>query len=144
MTLNAIGSRLHRFFAVLLVLALPLQGQAVASMSCHTGMSVETSSSGLAHANALIDAHATLHLHHQHSQPSADLSQSDLHHPLTSDSPVTAAACALCAACCFASTVGPTANTLPASIGTGHQPPFTWMASSYAGVVLDGLLRPPR
>ena len=167
MTWTATWKRLHRFFAVLIVLALPLQGQAVASMSCHTmptGLAASKATStvrmGHSHQQAPVHQHdhAVMHHHANHQESSQSIhgdhqanlaldsavfvTATDL--PGTPIDPMNADTCALCAAgCSMAAPLPAFHKSLPPST-TDHQQPAWHISSAYVGVVLDGLLRPPR
>lgn len=163
MTLNAIRHRLHRIFAVLLVLALPMQGQAVASMACHTANGFIASAESVAPIGHPHAAH-TLPVSHQHADGQTHLhtapvpvvasvadqtdlgllSLTDAVSGNVSDPVTTSNGCALCAACCFVSAGVPAASSLPHLSVANSAQPLGLIASAYAGVVLDGLLRPPR
>ncbi|WVN40984.1 hypothetical protein AOB54_05570 [beta proteobacterium MWH-UniP1] len=168
MTWTTTWKRLHRFFAVLVVLALPLQGQAVASMSCHTmpaGLAATQAMSaadmGHSHQQTVVHQHDHVAGHHQVSTPASN--------PLTHDSHVTTSAhsqivafaaptdlpsspsdmmnaesCALCAAGCSVAAPLPTVYKSVSPSPSDRQQPALLITSAYTGVVLDGLLRPPR
>ena len=168
MTWTTTWKRLHRFFAVLVVLALPLQGQAVASMSCHTlpaglAASQPMSAAGMGHSNQQTVVHLHEHAagHHQVSTPASNPLTNDSHvtnaaHPQSvalaepTDLPISpsdmmnAESCALCAAGCSVAAPLPTVYKSVSPSPSDRQQPAWLITSAYTGVVLDGLLRPPR
>lgn len=168
MTWTATWKRLHRFFAVLIVLALPLQGQAAASMSCHTmpagviaGKTALTERTDHSHQHARSHQHDhAAHHHHASSQERSHLlhgshlgtaaqdqvvglaATTDL--PDAQIDPMNAQSCAICAAGCSVAAPLPAAHKSISSSPTDQQQPAWQISAAYAGVVLDGLLRPPR
>jgi hypothetical protein len=133
--------KIRRLLAVLLLAALPLQGQAVAAMSCHSSAdSAELVSQAVLHEKS----HA--HDSHAHSHPAPDVifKAEGVHHTSgTEPAAQLASSCALCAASCAM------AHVIPVSVESS----FPQLESSsitlsstprYSSVVLEGLLRPPR
>ncbi len=139
--LRTVKLKIRRLLTVLLLAALPLQGQAVAAMTCH-------SMAGASELVSQADPHETSHAHdsHSHKHPSTDLSaEADLlHHALGTESVTQlTSSCALCAASCAM------AHVIPVSVESS----FPQLESTsitltstprYSSVVLEGLLRPPR
>jgi hypothetical protein len=142
MAITATLHRLRRFVAALIVLALPLQGQAVASMACHT----------------VSAGHAVGHHHASHNEPTQPIHGAHLAEtvsdrailvtatdlPGTPSDSMSAESCALCAAGCSVAAPLPASHKSISVSITDHQQPTWHISSAYAGVVLDGLLRPPR
>ena len=113
--------KIRRLLAVLLLAALPLQGQAVAAMSCH-----EQSHS---HAHVVTDVVSEAKESH--------------HTPGTEPAVQLASSCALCAASCAM------AHVIPVSVESSfpqlESTSITLTSTPrYSSVVLEGLLRPPR
>ena len=150
-------NRLRRFIAATLFLVLPLQGQAVASMSCH---SVQTAAAVSAQSPAAApDVHHHAHVGVQAAeaasvQPSAESEgqvpvatavQSADHHAPIQVGAAEPASCALCVACCMLSTALPNYSDSHSHSAVFKTPQL--QAASpvmFAGVVPEGLLRPPR
>lgn len=132
---------------VMLVVALPLQGQAAALMTCHGLKAVHEPGSMGPHVDSAVD-------HGQHHGPLAHGAQHIEHGP-ANDAHLTfqagqaqtdgtsSTSCALCSAFC---TMAAGLSQAVAQHTLEFRPPPVpkTTASVYAGVVLDGLLRPPR
>ena len=127
--------RLRQFIAATLFLVLPLQGQAVASMSCH---SVQTAA-----LSAQITA--TVQPAHEHAPATlqATVKEAHAHHAPIQAGAAEPASCALCVACCMLSTALPKYSDSHSAV---FKTPQLQAASPvmFAGVVPEGLLRPPR
>lgn len=145
---------IRRLICTLMVLALPLQGQAVASMSCHQ---LPQQSHQQHHAvkspgqAAQAQAAAILHQHadgktHVHAKPNADTKVAALNAGATDASSESAAQsadlCAACASCCSVSALTPKIISfehprVSLAIDAGA-------ASLHPSIEPDRLLRPPR
>ena len=124
-----------RILTLLLLLALPLQGQAAAAMTCH----------GLTPADIDSHTHATTAPeHHTHAHAAHAPHQAEVGDPITNSSHTAlAGACALCAATCFMAYGLPTRAALSFTEAAFHRP-SPGPTADFSSVVLEGLLRPPR
>lgn len=145
----------RELFTALLILALPLQGQAAASMTCHlmtkvSGPVVALSADSVSH-HGNHSSHEPAHLNQtaDHSNHSAAQTHPDLiptEHGTDQGSrflSLNDSVCAACAAACLM------AHALPEEItgsdfAANSSAVLITTPSPYAGVILDGPLRPPR
>jgi hypothetical protein len=142
-----VNKLLRSLLMIILVVALPLQGQAAALMTCHGLKTVHDLGATEPHVYAAVD-------HGQHQGPleqdaaysyldQAEHTHSALEAGQAETGGTSAASCALCSAFCTMATglsraVGqPTLDFRPPPLPQTTPP-------VYVGVVLDGLLRPPR
>lgn len=132
---------------VMMVVALPLQGQAAALMTCHSLKTLHEPSSVGPHVSAAADheqhhgklGQDTQHIEHgQADNPHLAFQAGQVHTEGTG-----ASSCALCSAFC---TMAVGLSQAGAQHTLEFRPPSLpqTTASVYVGVVLDGLLRPPR
>lgn len=150
---------LRRFFVWLLIVILPVQAYAAASMvacgprhermaaamaaSAHAGMRSDGSDAG-AHDHRAHDHRAHHHPDHEHAGPAShghDAAPADDAVSVSSDS--AGITCSACAACCVGAAlpVGDVALHSPAPVPGTLRPA---MAAPFDAVTLDGLERPPR
>lgn len=115
----------NRLLTILLLISLPLQGQAAAAMTCHGSAPTDLGSHVSAHA--------------AHASQSADAADPIASNPATAH----AGACALCAATCFMAYGLPAQASLTFTEAAFHRP-SPGPTADFASVVLEGLLRPPR
>jgi hypothetical protein len=133
---------------VMLVVALPLQGQAAALMTCHSPVAMESSAVQKQPPTAAVIEHSPHHGQLGHSAPHSQHLQADSpvlgdHSDQTQTGVTTTASCALCSAFCTMATGLP--QTVLQHTLDFRPPPLPQATPSvYVGVVLDGLLRPPR
>lgn len=124
-----------RILALLLLVALPLQGQAAAAMTCHGSTPANVGS----HTNATKAPEHHTHAHAAHASHLAEAAD-----PVTNSShSAHPGACALCAATCFMAYGLPAQASLTFTEAAFHRPSPRHTAD-FASVVLEGLLRPPR
>ena len=124
-----------RILALLLLIALPLQGQAAAAMTCHGSTPANVGS----HTNATKAPEHHTHAHTAHASHLAEAVD-----PVTNSShSAHAGACALCAATCFMAYGLPAQASLTFTEAAFHRPSPGPIAD-FVSVVLEGLLRPPR
>ena len=124
-----------RILALLLLIALPLQGQAAAAMTCHGSTPANVGS----HTNATKAPEHHTHAHTAHASHLAEAAD-----PVTNSShSAHAGACALCAATCFMAYGLPAQAALTFTEAAFHRPSPGPIAD-FVSVVLEGLLRPPR
>ncbi len=124
-----------RILTVLLLVALPLQGQAAAAMTCH-GAAL---AGGASHLSASMTPEGHAHSHASHAAHSAEAAE-----PANGSAvPPHAGACALCAATCFIAYGLPAQASLAFTEASFHRP-SPGPTADFASVVLEGLLRPPR
>jgi hypothetical protein len=152
-------TRLRRFFVVTLLLVLPLQGQAVASMSCHlvqgaglvsgTPLPAVNQAHAVNHSETAVQVSSADHSGHAHSHATPSNDQlildgvdSELM-PEGNTSTLLTESCALCATCCMLSAALPTHAASHSDLFKSPQPQLLPPAL-LAGVVPEGLLRPPR
>lgn len=118
-------AQVRRLLAMLLLLALPLQGQAVSSMNCHS-----TEHNG--HPVSLVsDAGQDGAIQHLHDTPQSET---------TTQQP---GSCALCVGSCAMAHAIPAAPAGLAAVPYSN-PISALPTPRYLSVVLEGLLRPPR
>lgn len=151
--------RLRRFVAATLFLVLPLQGQAVASMSCHSVqedrlvLGTQSPHSLQAHpahhADVSAEGASADHTGHAHSHATPTDHPRDLDGV---DSVSTAESgtnmqpsdsCVLCSTCCMLSTALPTHIASHSDLFKAPLPQLA-PATMLVGFVPEGLLRPPR
>jgi len=137
--LHRLASQGRRVLALMLLVSLPLQGQAAATMECH----------GYARGDTQDQLHSEGHYyyHHQHQhhdQAAAEQTQEDHHQPKRSLASLPdVSTCAVCAGCCVMSAVIPiTTQVIIAKVQ--RVSPETLALSHYTGFTPEGLLRPPR
>ena len=119
----------------LLLMALPLQGQAAAAMTCHGSTPAIAGS----HTNATKAPEHHTHTHAAHASHVAEAAD-----PVSNSShSAHAGACALCAATCFMAYGLPAQASLTFTEAAFHRP-SPGPTADFASVVLEGLLRPPR
>lgn len=124
-----------RILALLLLVALPLQGQAAAAMTCHGSTPANVGS----HTNATKAPEHHTHAHAAHASHLAEAAD-----PVTNSShSAHPGACALCAATCFMAYGLPAQASLTFTEAAFHRP-SPGHTADFASVVLEGLLRPPR
>ena len=128
-------SSVKRILTLLLLVALPLQGQASAAMTCH--------GSTLTNINSRTNATQAPELHtHAHAAHASHLAEAA--DPVSNSShSAHAGACALCAATCFMAYGLPAQASLTFTEAAFHRP-SPGPTAGFASVVLEGLLRPPR
>ena len=128
-------SSVKRILTLLLLVALPLQGQASAAMTCHG--STLTNIDSRTNATQAPELHTHAHAAHaSHLAEAAD--------PVSNSSnSAHAGACALCAATCFMAYGLPAQASLTFTEAAFHRP-SPGPTADFASVVLEGLLRPPR
>jgi hypothetical protein len=138
--LHRLASQGRRVLALMLLVSLPLQGQAAATMECHGYARGDTQ--GQLHSKGHYYHHQ--HQHQHHDQAAAEQSQEDHHQPKRALAPLTdVSTCAVCAGCCVMSAVIPiTTQVIIAKIQ--RVSPETLAPSHYTGFTPEGLLRPPR
>jgi hypothetical protein len=122
----SVHARLHRFLLMLLMLALPLQTFASASMlGCDAARHPAAEQMVMAAGNAADEMKTDCHAH---EQPSAPLAQHNCKH---------------CAACTLASALPIPVTDLPAimPVSNSFTPQF---AESFSGFIPDGPERPPQ
>ena len=132
---------------VMMVVALPLQGQAATLMTCHGLQTAQEPGETGSHVSAAVDHgqhHGPLgqdkqHLEHgEADNPHLAFQAGQVHTESTS-----ASSCALCSAFCTMATGLP--QTVLQHTLDFRPPSLPQTTSSvYVGVILDGLLRPPR
>ena len=135
--LHRLASQGRRVLALMLLVSLPLQGQAAATMECH----------GYARGDTQGQLHSEGHYQHQHQhhdQAAAEQTQEDHHQPkLSLASLPDVSTCAVCGGCCVMSAVIPI--TTQVIIAKAQRvSPETLALSHYTGFTPEGLLRPPR
>jgi hypothetical protein len=119
----------------LLLVALPLQGQAAAAMTCHGSTPANVAS----YTNATKAPEHHTHAHAAHASHLAEAAD-----PVSNSShSAHAGACALCAATCFMAYGLPAQASLTFTEAAFHRP-SPGPTADFASVVLEGLLRPPR
>ena len=151
--LHRLASQGRRVLALMLLVSLPLQGQAAATMECHGYARGDTQ--GQLHSEGHYKQHQQYqqyqqhqHQHQQqhqhHDQAAAEQSQEDHHQPKRALAPLTdVSTCAVCAGCCVMSAVIPiTTQVIIAKVQ--RVSPETLALSHYTGFTPEGLLRPPR
>ena len=147
--LHRLASQGRRVLALMLLVSLPLQGQAAATMECHGYARGDTQ--GQLHSEGhyqQYQQHQQYHQHqrqHQHhDQAAAEQSQEDRHQPKRSLASLPdVSTCAVCAGCCVMSAVIPiTTQVIIAKVQ--RVSPETLALSHYTGFTPEGLLRPPR
>ena len=137
--LHRLASQGRRVLALMLLVSLPLQGQAAATMECHGYARGDTQ--GQLHS----EGHYQQYQQHQHhDQAAAEQSQEDHHQPKRALAPLTdVSTCAVCAGCCVMSAVIPiTTQVIVAKVQ--RVSPETLALSHYSGFTPEGPLRPPR
>jgi hypothetical protein len=155
------NKRIRHLITVVLLAALPLQGQAAASMTCHLTVEAKASAqvrSADVHHSGDFSGHLTAHLsshdgqtphhgaahpHHSTDHLAANGTAPDPvadHETLLSLNSTICAACA--ASCLMAYALPEEINATDLSADTASVQVL--ITSPYAGVVLDGPLRPPR
>lgn len=137
--LHRLASQGRRVLALMLLVSLPLQGQAAATMECHGYARGDTQ--GQLHS----EGHYQQHQQYQHhDQAAAEQSQEDHHQPKRSLASLPdVSTCAVCAGCCVMSAVIPiTTQVIIAKVQ--RVSPETLALSHYTGFTPEGLLRPPR
>jgi hypothetical protein len=128
-------SSVKRILTLLLLVALPLQGQASAAMTCHGSNSANINS----RTNATQAPELHTHAHAAHASHLAEAAD-----PVSNSShSAQAGACALCAATCFMAYGLPAQASLTFTEAAFHRP-SPGPTADFASVVLEGLLRPPR
>ena len=126
---------LRSLITSLLLVALPLQGQAAAAMTCHGSTPANVGS----YTNATKAPELHTHAHAAHASHLAEAAD-----PVSNSShSAHAGACALCAATCFMAYGLPAQASLTFTEAAFHRP-SPGPTADFASVVLDGLLRPPR
>jgi hypothetical protein len=126
---------LRSLITSLLLMALPLQGQAAAAMTCHGSTPANVGS----HTNATKAPEHHTHAHAAHASHLAEAAD-----PVTNSSrSAHPGACALCAATCFMAYGLPAQAALTFTEAAFHRP-SPGPTADFASVVLEGLLRPPR
>jgi len=129
----------RRILALMLLVSLPLQGQAAATMECHGYARGDTQ--GQLHS----EGHYQQYQQYQHhDQAAAEQSQEDHHQPKRALASLPdVSTCAVCAGCCAISAVIPiTTQVIVAKVQTVS--PESLALSHYTGFTPEGLLRPPR
>jgi len=137
--LHRLASQGRRVLALMLLVSLPLQGQAAATMECHGY------ARGASQGPSQTEGHHQHQRQHQHhDQAAAEQSQEDHHQPKRALAPLTdVSTCAVCAGCCVMSAVIPiTTQVIIAKVQ--RVSPETLALSHYTGFTPEGLLRPPR
>jgi hypothetical protein len=163
------NKRIRHLITVVLLAALPLQGQAAASMTCHLTVEAKASAqvrSADVHHSGDFSGHLTAHLSaHLSAHPGSHHGQTPHHgaaHPHhstdhlaangTAPDPVAdhetllslnSTICAACAASCLMAYALPEEINAP-DLSADTASVQVLITSPYAGVVLDGPLRPPR
>jgi hypothetical protein len=126
---------LRSLITSLLLVALPLQGQAAAAMTCHGSTPANVGS----HTNATKAPEHHTHAHAAHASHLAEATD-----PVSNSShSAHPGACALCAATCFMAYGLPAQASLTFTEAAFHRP-SPGPTADFASVVLEGLLRPPR
>jgi len=145
--LHRLASQGRRVLALMLLVSLPLQGQAAATMECHGYARGDTQ--GQLHSEGHYQQyqqhqHQHQQQHQHHDQAAAEQSQEDHHQPKRALAPLTdVSTCAVCAGCCVMSAVIPiTTQVIIAKVQ--RVSPETLALSHYTGFTPEGLLRPPR
>ena len=137
--LHRLASQGRRVLALMLLVSLPLQGQAAATMECHGY------ARGASQGPSQTEGHHQHQRQHQHhDQAAAEQSQEDHHQPKRALAPLTdVSTCAVCAGCCVMSAVIPiTTQVIVAKVQ--RVSPETLALSHYSGFTPEGPLRPPR
>jgi len=137
--LHRLASQGRRVLALMLLVSLPLQGQAAATMECHGY------ARGASQGPSQTEGHHQHQRQHQHhDQAAAEQSQEDHHQPKRALAPLTdVSTCAVCAGCCVMSAVIPiTTQVIVAKVQKVS--PETLALSHYSGFTPEGPLRPPR
>lgn len=132
---------------VMLVVTLPLQGQAAALMTCHGLKAVHGPGNPEPHVSAAVDhgqhqgplAHDAQHT--EHGQ--ADDTHLTFHVGQAQTDSTSVTSCALCSAFCTMA-AGLSQAVVQHTLDFRPPPLPQTTPSMYVGVVLDGLLRPPR
>jgi len=138
------ASQGRRVLALMLLVSLPLQGQAAATMECHGYARGDTQGQLHSKGHYYHHQHQHQHQHQHHDQAAAEQSQEDHHQPKRALAPLTdVSTCAVCAGCCVMSAVIPiTTQVIIAKVQ--RVSPETLALSHYTGFTPEGLLRPPR
>jgi len=142
--LHRLASQGRRVLALMLLVSLPLQGQAAATMECHGYARGDTQGQLHSKGHYYHHQHQHQHQHQHHDQAAAEQSQEDHHQPKRALAPLTdVSTCAVCAGCCVMSAVIPiTTQVIIAKVQ--RVSPETLALSHYTGFTPEGLLRPPR
>ena len=129
---------MRQFLISMLLVAMPLQNQAVASTTCHkvalsdhgSHLSASSLSDVRTHASTLYSSHPGVSVNAADSSAVAFASLSG-------------GTCAICAACCLMACVFE-AQAFLLLTQASHQPPSSLHTKELASITLEGLLRPPR
>ena len=142
--LHRLASQGRRVLALMLLVSLPLQGQAAATMECHGYARGDTQGQLHSKGHYYHHQHQHQHQHQHHDQAAAEQSQEDHHQPKRALAPLTdVSTCAVCAGCCVMSAVIPiTTQLIVAKVQ--RVSPETLALSHYSGFTPEGPLRPPR
>jgi len=144
--LHRLASQGRRVLALMLLVSLPLQGQAAATMECHGYARGDTQ--GQLHSEGHYQQYQQYQQHQQqhqhHDRAAAEQTQEDHHQPkLSLASLPDVSTCAVCGGCCVMSAVIPiTTQVIIAKVQ--RVSPETLALSHYTGFTPEGLLRPPR
>jgi Na+-transporting methylmalonyl-CoA/oxaloacetate decarboxylase gamma subunit len=137
-------SKLRIVLICMIVLAMPVQGIAAATMRfcapggqwpAHHGAAAHAAHHHAAHAQAA----APSHHHHHHGQAVADATNDESNGGLGAMSKMK---CSVCAVCCMAAAIAPDIPTVHV-VENGSKVMLP-VSVSYVGPVADGLERPPR
>jgi hypothetical protein len=127
---------IRRLFASLLLLALPLQAMAVASMTCHMRLAQSHNAHHQDHHQPS-DSYLSHH-HHQNHHPGHSAGQSHDASPEVDN-----LACTLCSASCSQVLLPPARVAAPGSSATSSTL-ILGVMQRFSSVVSEGLFRPPR